>query len=57
MKQIVQLEKNLSCQNCVKHRHPTLPIYGGVSDVTVDLDKQTAEAIADRSRVQDIRQL
>ena len=47
MKQTVQLE-NLSCQNCVKHTQHFLSMEG-VSDVTVDLDKQTAEVIADRS--------
>ena len=48
MKQTVQLE-NLSCQNCVKHVTQHFLSMEGVSDVTVDLDKQTAEVIADRS--------
>ena len=48
MKQNVQLE-NLSCQNCVKHVTQHFLSMEGVSDVTVDLDKQTAEVIADRS--------
>ena len=48
MKQIVQLE-NLSCQNCVKHVTQHFLSMEGVLDVTVDLDKQTAEVIADRS--------
>ena len=48
MKQTVQLE-NLSCQNCVKHVTQHFLSMEGVSDVTVDLDKQTAEIIADRS--------
>ena len=48
MKQTVQLE-NLSCQNCVKHVTKHFLSMEGVSDVTVDLDKQTAEVIADRS--------
>ena len=44
MKQTVQLE-NLSCQNCVKHVTQHLLSMEDVSDVTVDLDKQTAEVI------------
>ena len=48
MKQTVQLE-NLSCQNCVKHVTKHFLSMEDVSDVTVDLDKQTAEVIADRS--------
>ena len=47
MKQIVQLE-NLSCQNCVKHVTQHFLSMEGVSDVTVDLDKQTAEIITER---------
>ena len=46
MKQIVQLE-NLSCQNCVKHVTQHFLSMEGVSDVTVDLDKQTAEIITE----------
>ena len=48
MKQTVQLE-NLSCQNCVKHVTQHFLSMEGVSDVPVDLAKQTAEIIADRS--------
>ena len=48
MKQTVQLE-NLSCQNCVKHVTKHFLSMEGVSDVAVDLEKQTAEIIADRS--------
>ena len=48
MKQTVQLE-NLSCQNCVKHVTQHFLSMEGVSYVTVDLDKKTAEIIADRS--------
>ena len=48
MKQNVQLE-NLSCQNCVKHVTKHFLSMEGVSDVAVDLEKQTAEVIADRS--------
>ncbi|MDL2433100.1 heavy metal-associated domain-containing protein [Streptococcus cristatus] len=48
MKQTIQLE-NLSCQNCVKHVTQHFLSMEGVSDVTVDLDKQTAVVIADRS--------
>ena len=48
MKQTVQLE-NLSCQNCVKHVTQHFLSMEGVSDVAVDLEKQTAEIIADRS--------
>ena len=47
MKQTVQLE-NLSCQNCVKHVTKHFLSMEGVSDVTVDLDKQIAEVIAER---------
>lgn len=47
MKQTVQLE-NLSCQNCVKHVTQHFLSMEGVSDVTVDLDKQTAEIITER---------
>ncbi|ENI8789408.1 heavy-metal-associated domain-containing protein [Listeria monocytogenes] len=46
MKQTVQLE-NLSCQNCVKHVTQHFLSMEGVSDVTVDLDKQTAEVITE----------
>ena len=46
MKQTVQLE-NLSCQNCVKHVTKHFLSMEGVSDVTVDLDKQTAEIITE----------
>ncbi|RSJ89650.1 heavy-metal-associated domain-containing protein [Streptococcus cristatus] len=46
MKQTVQLE-NLSCQNCVKHVTQHFLSMEGVSDVTVDLDKQTAEIITE----------
>jgi len=46
MKQTVQLEK-LSCQNCVKHVTQHFLSMEGVSDVTVDLDKQTAEIITE----------
>ena len=48
MKQTVQLE-NLSCQNCVKHVTKHFLSMEGVSDVVVDLEKQTAEIIADSS--------
>lgn len=48
MKQTVQLE-NLSCQNCVKHVTQHFLSMEDVSDVTVDLDKQTAEIITERS--------
>lgn len=48
MKQTIQLE-NLSCQNCVKHVTKHFLSMEGVSDVAVDLEKQTAEIIADRS--------
>ena len=47
MKQTVQLE-NLSCQNCVKHVTQHFLSMEGVSDVTVYLDKQTAEIITER---------
>ena len=46
MKQTVQLE-NLSCQNCVKHVTQHFLSMEGVSDVTVDLDKQTVEIITE----------
>ena len=46
MKQTIQLE-NLSCQNCVKHVTQHFLSMEGVSDVTVDLDKQTAEIITE----------
>ena len=46
MKQKVQLE-NLSCQNCVKHVTQHFLSMEGVSDVAVDLEKQTAEVIAE----------
>ena len=46
MKQTVQLE-NLSCQNCVKHVTKHFLSMEDVSDVTVDLDKQTAEIITE----------
>ena len=46
MKQTVQLE-NLSCQNCVKHVTQHFLSMEDVSDVTVDLDKQTAEVITE----------
>ena len=46
MKQTVQLE-NLSCQNCVKHVTQHFLSMEGVSDVAVDLDKQTAEIITE----------
>lgn len=46
MKQTVQLE-NLSCQNCVKHVTKHFLSMEGVSDVAVDLEKQTAEVIAE----------
>jgi len=46
MKQTVQLE-NLSCQNCVKHVTKHFLSMEDVSDVTVDLDKQTAEVITE----------
>ena len=46
MKQTVQLE-NLSCQNCVKHVTQRFLSMEGVSDVAVDLEKQTAEVIAE----------
>lgn len=46
MKQTVQLE-NLSCQNCVKHVTQHFLSMEGVSDVAVDLEKQTAEVIAE----------
>ena len=47
MKQTVQLE-NLSCQHCVKHVTQHFLSMEGVSDMTVDLDKQTAEIITER---------
>ena len=46
MKQTIRLE-NLSCQNCVKHVTQHFLSMEGVSDVTVDLDKQTAEIITE----------
>ena len=46
MKQTVQLE-NLSCQNCVKHVTQHFLSMEGVSDVAVDLEKQTAEVMAE----------
>ena len=48
MKQIVQLE-NLSCQNCVKHVTQHFLSMEGVSDVAVDLEKQTAQVTTDKS--------
>ena len=48
MKQIVQLE-NLSCQNCVKHVTQHFLSMEGVSDVVVDLEKQTAQVTTDKS--------
>ena len=46
MKQTVRLE-NLSCQNCVKHVTKHFLSMEDVSDVTVDLGKQTAEVITE----------
>lgn len=48
MKQTVQLE-NLSCQNCVKHVTQHFLSMEGVSDVVVDLEKQTAQVTTDKS--------
>ena len=48
MKQTVQLE-NLSCQNCVKHVTKHFLSMEGVSDVVVDLEKQTAQVTTDKS--------
>ena len=48
MKQKVQLE-NLSCQNCVKHVTQHFLSMEGVSDVAVDLEKQTAQVTTDKS--------
>ena len=47
MKQTVQLE-NLSCQNCVKHVTQHFLSMEGVSDVAVDLEKQTAQGTTDK---------
>ena len=47
MKQTVQLE-NLSCQNCVKHVTQHFLSIVGVSDVVVDLEKQTAQVTTDK---------
>ena len=46
MKQTVQLD-NLSCQSCVEHVTKHFLSMEGVSDVAVDLEKQTAEVIAE----------
>ena len=43
MKQTIRLE-NLSCQNCVKHVTQHFLSMEGVSDVVVDLEKQTAKS-------------
>ena len=48
MKQTVQLE-NLSCQNCVKHVTQHFLSMEGVSDVAVDLERQTAQVTTDKS--------
>lgn len=48
MKQNIQLE-NLSCQNCVKHVTQHFLSMEGVSDVAVDLEKQTAQVTTDKS--------
>ena len=48
MKQTVPLE-NLSCQNCVKHVTQHFLSMEGVSDVAVDLEKQTAQVTTDKS--------
>ena len=48
MKQTVRLE-NLSCQNCVKHVTQHFLSMEGVSDVAVDLEKQTAQVTTDKS--------
>ena len=47
MKQTIQLE-NLSCQNCVKHVTQHFLSMEGVSDVVVDLEKQTAQVTTDK---------
>ena len=47
MKQTVQLE-NLSCQNCVKHVTQHFLSMEEVSDVAVDLEKQTAHVTTDK---------
>ena len=47
MKQTVQLE-NLSCQYCVKHVTQHFLSMVGVSDVVVDLEKQTAQVTTDK---------
>ena len=47
MKQTIQLE-NLSCQNCVKHVTQHFLSMEGVSDVFVDLEKQTAQVTTDK---------
>ena len=47
MKQTVQLE-NLSCQNCVKHVTKHFLSMEGVSDVAVELGKQTAHVTTDK---------
>ena len=47
MKQTVQLE-NLSCQNCVKHVTQHFLSMEGMSDVAVDLEKQTAHVTTDK---------
>ena len=47
MKQTVQLE-NLSCQNCVKHVTNHFLSMEGVSDVAVELEKQTAQVTTDK---------
>ena len=48
MKQTIRLE-NLSCQNCVKHVTQHFLSMEGVSDVAVDLEKQTAQVTTDKS--------
>ena len=48
MKQTVKLE-NLSCHNCVKHVTQHFLSMEGVSDVAVDLEKQTAQVTTDKS--------
>ena len=47
MKQTIRLE-NLSCQNCVKHVTQHFLSMEGVSDVVVDLEKQTAQVTTDK---------
>ena len=42
MKQMLQLE-NLSCQNCAKHVTKHFLDLEGVSEVTIDLEKQVAQ--------------